>query len=585
MLTVRFYQFLTRPATRFSSPSVIFWFSLSLTFAFIYSFLGLQEAFASDYVVQDDARQHVFWIRQFLDPELFQDDLIAAYFRSLVPVGYTTVYRIFGLIGLDPIWVSKCLPMGLWLLTTAYCFGVCLQLFPVPAAAFSASLLLNQGLGLTDELVSATPKAFAYPLFLMFIYYLLRRSLWACLAAIALQGLFYPQMVFLSAGTLGCGMVAAWAAARPDWLSHRQNYIFSIIGLGVAFLVLLPYALKSTQFGPVISVAEAKQAPEFWSGGRMSFFVDDPAEFWLKGRSGLHLASILTPVTNALGFLLPILTWFPHQFPLIKQLTPKVSVLTQVALASLGMFCLSHLLLFRLHVPSRYTQHSWRMVMSLTAGIVLLTLIDAAWHWVARQRHQGRVNRVRAVGRSLLALAITCSLSIVLLLYPLFTSKFPITAYQVGLYPDLYEFFQKQPKDSLIASLAEEANNLPTFAQRSILVGREYGVPYHVGYYQQFRQRTVDLIRAQYSPDLAASQALVRQYGIDFWLLDQNAFTPNYLENPWIEQYQPITTEVSTSLAQGQTAALQTIADNCSVFTSGSLAVLSAKCILQASEP
>jgi len=33
----------------------------------------------------------------------------------------------------------------------------------------------------------------------------------------------------------------------------------------------------------------------------------------------------------------------------------------------------------------------------------------------------------------------------------------------VGEVPALYEFFQKQPKDILIA-LAEEANNLPTFS-------------------------------------------------------------------------------------------------------------------------
>ena len=35
------------------------------------------------------------------------------------------------------------------------------------------------------------------------------------------------------------------------------------------------------------------------------------------------------------------------------------------------MYALAHLLIFRLHLPSRYTQHSLRMVMSLAAGIVL----------------------------------------------------------------------------------------------------------------------------------------------------------------------------------------------------------------------
>lgn len=63
-----------------------FWFSLSLTFSAIYSILGLREAFSSEYVVQDDARQHVFWMLRFLDPELFPQDLIANYFQSVAPL-------------------------------------------------------------------------------------------------------------------------------------------------------------------------------------------------------------------------------------------------------------------------------------------------------------------------------------------------------------------------------------------------------------------------------------------------------------------------------------------------------------------
>ncbi|MFP3344846.1 hypothetical protein R0J87_20425, partial [Halomonas sp. SIMBA_159] len=91
------------------------------------------------------------------------------------------------------------------------------------------------------------------------------------------------------------------------------------------------------------------------------------------------------------------------------------------------------------------------------------------------------------------------------------------------------------PVDSLVASLAAEANFLPTFAQRSILVGSEYAIPYHWGYYQQFRQRTLDLISAQYTtnPDLLAN--FINDYQITFWLFDQSAFNVEYLaKNDWL---------------------------------------------------
>jgi len=90
----------------------------------------------------------------------------------------------------------------------------------------------------------------------------------------------------------------------------------------------------------------------------------------------------------------------------------------------------------------------------------------------------------------------------------------------IGEVPALYEFFQSS-LDILIASLAEEANNHRHFP--TVDFGRqEYAIP-QVGYYRQFRQR-IDLIRAQYSPDLAQVQNLLRTYGVDFWLLERSLY-------------------------------------------------------------
>lgn len=189
MLITRLHKLLTAPT---SKSQVMFWLSLSLTFAFIYSLLGLREAFSGEYVVQDDARQHVFWMQRFLDPQLFPNDLIANYFQSVAPAGYTAIYQVMAGLGINPWLLNKLLPPVLGLITTGYCFGVCLKLLPLPAAGFIATLLLNQSLWMKDDLVSATPRAFVYPLFLAFLYYLLRRSLLLMCVAIALLGLFYP---------------------------------------------------------------------------------------------------------------------------------------------------------------------------------------------------------------------------------------------------------------------------------------------------------------------------------------------------------------------------------------------------------
>ena len=64
----------------------------------------------------------------------------------------------------------------------------------------------------------------------------------------------------------------------------------------------------------------------------------------------------------------------------------------------------------------------------------------------------------------------------------------------------------------MIASLAGEADNLPTFSQRSILAAREYAIPWHFGYYSKFRQRTTELIQAHYSQNLADVKNINQKY-------------------------------------------------------------------------
>lgn len=574
MLITHLHRLLTTPTAKISKFQVMFWFSLSLTFAAIYGVLGWRQAFSGEYVVQDDARQHVFWMLRFLDPELFPQDLIADYFQSLAPVGYSGFYQLMASVGINPLVLNKLLPAILGLITTSYCFSVCLEILPVPATGFIATLLLNQNLWMKDDLVSGTPRAFAYPLLLAFLYYLLRRSLFPCLAAIALLGLFYPQFIFICAGIL---ILRLW-----DWENgclrlspERHPYLFCAAGLGVVLLVLLLYALKSSEFGPTITVTEARKLPEFFPGGRVTFFHKAPTDYWLTGKgSSMFPKSLFTPVTLCAGLLLPLLLPYPSRFPLLRQLTTSFMLLPQMLLASIAMFFAAHALLFKLYLPSRYTGHTFRIVVSILAAIALTALLDAVFHACEQKAKPDRHCRQS------LALASTAIVGTALILYPSFVKSFPLNSYIVGAVPPLYEFFQQQPKNILIASLAEETNNLPVFSQRSILVGREYAIPYQVGYYRQFRQRTVDLIRAQYNVDLAQVQNFIQTYGVDYWLLDRAAFTPEYVANHnWLRQYQPAATEALVKLQQGKLLALSRVMKRCSVFETEGLVVLKAECI------
>ncbi|MDY6937767.1 MAG: hypothetical protein SWY16_08870 [Cyanobacteriota bacterium] len=541
--------------------------------------MALTEAFSREYVVQDDARQHVFWMLRFIDPQLFPNDIIADYFQSVAPAGYAQLYQFAARLGLSPLTFNKFLPMGLGLMATAWAFGVCLQILPVPFAAFASTIVLNLTLWMKDDLVSATPRAFLYPLFLAFLYYLLRQKLLPTIGAIALTGLFYPQFVLVESGllVLGLGLKRRSNAPSPGWRFYG-------VGLAIAALVLLPYALQTNEFGPTIALEDARNSAEFWRGGRSAFFHPDPGYFWLQGeRSGF--LPIKTPTILWVGVLLPLVMRFPRIFPLAGKFTDRIGILWQIIAVSSGLFFLSHAYLFELHLPSRYSQHSLRIVLAIASGMVFAILIGALLEMArrfAKLRWVGMTGAIVLVG--------------ILVLYPLSLKSFPKTVYKTGEAVELYKFVRETPKDTLIASLDREVDNLPSFTQRSILTGREYAIPYHTGYADEIQARMLGLIEAQYSPSLDSARQLVDRYGIDFWLLRRSAFSPEYFTvdreswlnrflstsetasyNPWQEK----TREALARLELGQVPALAGAIDTCTVFADPTFILLDARCIVQ----
>ena len=576
MPIVQLHKFLTTTVDRKSRSRTIFWLILTLTFAAVYGILGIKQAFSAEYMVQDDARQHVFWMMRFVDPELFPNNFIANYFQSAAPAGYSTLYKIAATIGIHPLFFQKILPLFLGLISTYYCFGIALEMLPVPMTGFIASLLLNQHMWMTDDLASGTPRAFIYPIFLAFLYYLSRRSLLPCLGAVALIGLFYPPYALVAGGILVLRLLG-WENGRLCLSGDRTNYLFCSTGLGVIFAVMLPYALDKSEFGPTYTAAEAKKMPEFAEDGRNAFFRPNPIDYWLTGRgSGIFPKSLFTPVTHCVALLFPLLLVLRSHFPLVKQIQSSIWVLFQLFLASSAMFLAAHATLFRLYQPGRYTAYSLRFIVVFLSAIVLTLIVDGVINWAKEAKTTFDI-------KNLVATITIAIITVAVVFYPSMVTKFPTVGYVEGKMPDLYQFFEQQPKDILIASIAGEADNIPTFSQRSVLVAKEFAVPYQKGYYSRYLQRINDLIRAQYTPDRAVLQKFINQYGIDFWMLDYNALTLQYLQDyGWISVFDS-TPEAMLALKQGKIPVLAEAMTSCTVFQNGIVVVLDASCIVKLS--
>ena len=528
------------------SPNVSrIWLALSFLLSASYALPILRDTLQPGYLVANDARQHLFWTRRFLDGDLFPQDLIADYFQSLAPPGYRAFYWSFAQLGLDPLDVARILPVILALLTTALAFRFSLSLLPIPFAAFLASSLYLQNLWMRDDLVSATPRAFLSPLLLTFLYAVASRRRLLMLGAIAGLAGFYPTYVLVAAAVL---LLLPWKDNLP--------WRWRLLGLGVSVLLLLPYVVSSSEFGPTITLAQAHQLPEFQPGGRTAYFLEDWGRFWFwGGRSGLQLP--LDPPLLCAAILLPGLLRLrrrpPHRFPVLRALLA----------ASLGLFALAHLLAFRLHLPSRYSHHSLRVVFAFGAAIALVMLLQIL------------LDKSRIVCYATLGAMLAY-----LLVYPTTLGNYPRTNLIVGNHGALYEFLQGQPPDIRIASLAMEANQLPTFSRRSLYVGYEYAIPFHRAYHQEMRRRAIALIQAHYSPDAGELRQFLTQEAIDLLVIERGAFEPDYLERSWWKRsYPEIAQTVEQQLHQGQVPALAAGEIPCTRFDDGLFGVVEANCL------
>jgi hypothetical protein len=552
--------------------SWMFWFVLSCIAPLYYGIVSLINAFSHAYLIQDDARQHIFWMHRFVDPTLFPNDIIADYFQIINPAGYKAFYHLIAQLGVEPLLLAKLLPIALGFLTSAYCFGVVMQLFPVPFGAFLTTLILNQGLWMRDEIITGTSRAFLYPLFLAFIYYLLKQSFIACMISVALQAVFYPPLALVEAGTLLMRLVQ-WENGKPKLSRQRSRYQFSLMGAGLAIAIILAFFPNLSTFNPMVTAAQMQAMPEFGAGGRLGYFNQDFWQTWISGDSAI-LPRFVPPII-LLSVLFPV---FRKRSPLSHLVSKEITLLRDLLYASLCLFLLAHILLPRLYFPSRFTGHSFWFVMVITTGIGITLGLEK----LRVGLFQKDLNDVKVK----VAIALTTIFVFANLLTPFFPSVFLKGQSQIiGGAPKIYQFFAQQPKDILIASLAEEVDNVPAFSKRSILVSKEYALPFHLGYYNQIRQRAIDLINAQYSPSLSTLQSFIRKYNIDFLVVDRNAFQPAaILNNPglknWLMQFQPATNEAIARLQKQEKLAIAPLIKPCTVLKANNLSVLEAQCLL-----
>ncbi len=556
------------------------YFYLALAIALYYGLASCLHAFSGEYIVQDDVRQGTIWTERWIDSSLFPGDYFAKYALEQWnnSPGVKWLYGLGVSVGIRPMMLAKILPLFLGLLTSVFYFKFCLTVFPSGLCAFLSTVLLTQNMWMHSDLSSATPRAFLFPIFAGFLYCLGQKRFGLGLLFTALQTIFYPPLMLVHLCILGLRCLD-WSA-RPLPLSrNKQLYFWAIASFIVAVLLLLPILNRDSSYGALVTRQQMASMAEFARNGRTPFFINNPFEFWFSGTSGLNPPDY--PYAIWLAYLLPfVLKRKTQKIPVKGPFNPHTidtTLLVQMGVAALLLFFAAHLLLFRLYWPSRYPYHTFPFIFSIGAGIVLTFWISRIQQWL-----QGRIfSDLRRAGLAVLSIGFMT----ILFTLPFVPSIFlGVQGWIQGSSPELYRFIAGQPKDTLIAGLGEEMSNIPAFTLRSVLFSQEMAIPFHMKLYVQMKDRILQVLSAQYTADPKALKTTIETYGIDYWLVDRNAFTSRYLSkkgNRWLLQYQPRADQARRSLEQGTIPALQPMVESCAVVHTRDMVLLESACILR----
>lgn len=489
------------------------WLLAALGFAVFYSSLALRAAFRVPLLVSDDARQHVFWMERFRDSTLFPNDIIADYFQAVAPAGYKFLYWTFAKLGLDPLLFSKIFPAFLGILIAYLVFRVFMEIVPDPRGAFFASLLFCQAIWLRDDVITGTPRAFLYPFFLAFLLMVLRGRIVPALVVLALECLFYPQAALVSLGVVWLRTLK-WDQRRPALSRNRTDYVLAISALCVAVAIMIPFLGSASKFGPTIWRWEAIPLPEFGSHGRAHFFGG--FQTWLFGfRAGLIPLHFSSPHA-ILAICAPLCLFLSKKLALPPNDRKSLAILWQTLAAGIGLWGAAHLLLFKLHLPARYSGMVLNFVLPFLAAIAFSKL----WNILFELRKHQR-NWATSVWLVLLSLA-----TLLVIAYPHLTPKFARRAYTEARPAALYEFLQTQPRQTVIATMERCGDFIPTFAHRSVLATAEHAIPYHLGYYRVLRERGRDLVRAITTSRKNELAAFIEQNQVDLFVIARTPLTP-----------------------------------------------------------
>jgi hypothetical protein len=487
-----------------TSGTDLIWVAVMSATIFFYAHFP---AFTQPFIINDDANQQIFWMQQWLDPGLFQGDLLSDYARHYVPWGVQGLYWLASWV-VSPLNFSRLLPGALFVFLAACLYRIGGKLGDRTLAWVTVGVYWLMPFFL-DNLAGGLARGFAAPLLALFLLCWLRRQPRGLAAVLLLQALFIPYIF------LGCAaaVALAWLAGRtgrvnpPPFPSRPAHFLFLALGAGLVVLMSLSFDLAG--YGPLVSAGEMAHRPEFTAGGRFPI-LPVPSLLWelLSPWEAIAPFKDGGPLAGAtVAAVLAVLAVIGACRVDWRALRDRLQPLWWLGVSSVLLYFLARLFLLRLFVPDRYVMYTFNLYYCLFLALSLKAALKID-QWPRNL--------------AILALIMAATLG-------------GLRLQGVGLkdysaYQALYAALGQTPKDALIAGHPNLMDPVPTFARRRAFATCELAQPWSRGYWQQLRPRLDDLFRAYYAADPREVLAFCRKYQISFLVVDDRHFRPDFFK-------------------------------------------------------
>jgi hypothetical protein len=553
------------------------------------SVLTQYPAITNKYIVNDDTNQHIWWMQQYLDNTLFKNDLLALYAKQLQPWGLQILYKTTSTI-INPLILSKIIPIFLIIISSLFLFKLIKFITNSNTAGYIGFLLFATNINFIQAHSGGHARTFAYPLLILFLYFLIKKESKKSYILLLLQSLFYPITFLISAATSILNLFRI-KQKRIKIIESPKKLLLLLLCLifGLCILISHQKLTYNQKIGHLINKKEMIKNPAFYKHGRTEKLPTPSLikEIDINLKSAIinkHNIEHHTKTLKSLKVQLPssFINIFGSCIFLILLallLTSKIKNKKHLPLELIYLF-ISSILLYEIASvvqpkilwPNRYVCYSLPIL-----GIIIIS--SALTSQIQKNQKKSKIYLYAT------SIIIFISINLITILkinisnkpYKLIPDQFHkdlnigLTDYSHN--KDLFQFLRTLPKDAIIASHPTLSDAIPLFTQKRVFINHELSQPFYEKYWETIQKRTLALFKAYYSNNPDYIYDFCQKNNIDYLVIHEETLSKKYIHSRKI-YFEPFNQQIESFIHNNYQPALMNIKQQNKVYEKNNIFVI-----------